>query len=102
MNYLYDQKTKKYIGMSIDKPIDNCFTEVEPSEANIQDVWYLRIYQPETNTWRDWDPFEYEKWLESQKPQADDLFKMDLLAQVATLNDKINKIEGGTPDVSTN
>ena len=95
MYYLYDKKTLKYLGRSEEKPATSNYTEVEPSDSEIEEVWYLRIYQPETDTWRDWDPQAYEQWLESQKPTQDQITQAQLMLQIAQLK-AIVKEQGET------
>lgn len=84
--YTYDKDTMLYTGMAFEKPEDGFFTEVEPSDSNVFDVWYLRVYQPETDDWRDWAPSEYEKY---SQPSEDELFKMEILSQLAELSIKM-------------
>lgn len=84
MYFMYDKDTFEYKGALTDDPGQDVtnYTEVAPSEYETASVWYLRIYQPKTDTWRDWAPSEYEK---SMKPSDEELFKMEVLAQMAEL-----------------
>lgn len=95
MYYLYDEKTLKYLGQSAEKPDTGKYTEVEPSESEVEEVWYLRIYQPETDTWRDWDPHAYEQWLNNQNPTQDQITQAQLMLQIAQLKATV-KAQGET------
>lgn len=91
MYYLYDEKTLKYLGQSAGKPDNGKYTEVEPSESEIEEVWYLRIYQPESDDWRDWDPHAYEQWLDNQKPTQNQITQAQLMLQIAQLTKTVNE-----------
>lgn len=91
MYYFYDEKTLKYLGSSLEKPLNDKYTEVEPSDAEMEDVWYLRIYQPETDTWRDWDPHAYEQWLDSQKPTQDQMTQAQMMFSIAQLTKQVKE-----------
>lgn len=88
MYFMYDKDTFEYKGSVVDFPGEGVtnFTKVEPSDAEVPKTWFLRIYQPETDTWRDWAPEEYQKWvLDAKKPDSSEAFNIALLNEIASL-----------------
>lgn len=101
--YLYDPKTRDYIGVSEEEPTSGTnYTTTAPDYPDVfsldkdkpwdNGAWFREIYTPDTDTWRGWDKAEYQKWVVDAKvPDSAETFNIALLNEIATL--KLEQIE---------